>query len=139
MLLAWPKRIFGLPIQSSVCRRVSLVEIYCILSQLLKNCILAHRMYVSGFQRFCVQELFQIWKSKFTKGPQISKAIVLETPLTPKQRKYVFAKILHYEARAEFCQIFRLFWGAMAFQEKNAFEIYWPLPDSFINLKSSIV
>ena len=33
------------------CRRVSLVEIYCILSQLLKNCIiLAHRMYVSGFQ-----------------------------------------------------------------------------------------
>ena len=50
-----------------------------------------------------------------------------------KQTKYIWDKILLYEARAEFCQIFRLFFGAMEFQEKNAFGIYWPLP-SFAKL-----
>ena len=31
-----------------------------------------------------------------------------------------------YEARAEFCQIFRSFWGQWSFK-KNTFEIYCPL------------
>ena len=35
-------------------------------------------------------------------------------------------KILPYEARAEFCQIFCSFFGQWSFK-KNAFEIYWPL------------
>ena len=36
-------------------------------------------------------------------------------------------EILPYEARADFCLIFRLVFWAMKFQDKNVFEIYWPL------------
>ena len=49
------------------------------------------------------------------KGHKISKAFFVETPL-PK-RNEILEKILPYEARAEFCQIFNSFW-AMEFQEK---------------------
>ena len=34
------------------------------------------------------------------------------------ETKEILDKILLYEARAEFCQIFRSFFGAMEFQEK---------------------
>ena len=40
-------------------------------------------------------------------------------------------KILPYEARAEFCQIFRSSFGQWSFK-KNAFEFYWPLVIRFL-------
>ena len=40
----------------------------------------------------------------------------------------ILDKILPYEARAEFCQIFRSFFGQWSFK-KNAFETYWPLKE----------
>ena len=52
------------------------------------------------------------------KGQQISKAFFLETPL-PKKTNEILDKILPYEAKAEFCQIFRSFFWAMEFQEKS--------------------
>ena len=42
----------------------------------------------------------------------------------------ILDKILPYEARAEFYQIFRSFLGQWSFK-KDAFEIYRPLMDAF--------
>jgi hypothetical protein len=42
----------------------------------------------------------------------------------------VFDKILPYEARAEFCQIFRSFLGN-GVSRINAFEINWPLEKTY--------
>ena len=39
----------------------------------------------------------------------------------------ILDKILPYEARAEFCSSITFIFWAMEFQEKNTFEIYWPL------------
>ena len=46
-----------------------------------------------------------------SKGQSISKAFFLETPLPKNRTKYIFDKILPYEARAEFFQIFLSFLG----------------------------
>jgi hypothetical protein len=45
----------------------------------------------------------------------------------------VFDKILPYEARAEFCQIFRSFLGN-GVSRINAFEINWPLEKTYCTL-----
>jgi hypothetical protein len=49
--------------------------------------------------------------------------IFFETPLPKKRMKYLLEKILPNKARAEFCHIFRSFYGQWSFK-KNAFEIY---------------
>ena len=44
------------------------------------------------------------------------------------KKNEILNKILLYEARAEFSQMFRSFFGQWSFK-KNAFETYWPLKE----------
>ena len=45
-----------------------------------------------------------------------------------ESQKHFFLKLhCSYEDRAEFCQIFRSFWGQWSLKKKKYFEIYWPL------------